>query len=190
MLTPCMSSPLSALFPDFPSGAVSLPLNVFTHNKMSPLCVSVKDSTEHEGDSFPCSREDVLCWFLAGIVSEEALLSFSMFLYLMCHFFSRAYFKIFSLSLVWFPSVVLFCLVFYFLFITLPESACLLFLTIRGKYFLPTFITLSSRSSPTCIWVFGSLGQMIVSFLGFLCGISLLCCRFSLVSIVLSPSQS
>lgn len=159
MLTPCMSSPLSALFPDFPSGAVSLPLNVFTHNKMSPLCVSVKDSTEHEGDSFPCSREDVLCWFLAGIVSEEALLSFSMFLYLMCHFFSRAYFKIFSLSLVWFPSVVLFCLVFYFLFITLPESACLLFLTIRGKYFLPTFLSFFLPGVRR--HAFGSLGHWV-----------------------------
>lgn len=191
MLTPCMSSPLSALFPDFPSGAVSLPLNVFTHNKMSPLCVSVKDSTEHEGDSFPCSREDVLCWFLAGIVSEEALLSFSMFLYLMCHFFFKSLFQDFLFIF----SVVSFCCFVLFSFLFFVHHASWICLSVVFNYTGEIFFAhlsffLSSRSSPTCIWVFGSLGQMIVSFLGFLCGISLLCCRFSLVSIVLSPSQS
>lgn len=60
----CMSSPLSELFLEFLSGAVSFLPNVFTHNIMSRLCMSVRVSTEHEGDSFPSSREDFSLVFL------------------------------------------------------------------------------------------------------------------------------
>lgn len=61
------------------------------------------------------------------------MLSFPTFLYLMCHFFSRAHFKIFLFTF----SVVsfCFCFFFYFVFIILTESACVLFLVALGKHF-------------------------------------------------------
>lgn len=59
-----ISLSLPELFPELLSGALSLLPNVFVHNEMSQLRMSVKVSTEREGDSFPSvgKRFSVVFW--------------------------------------------------------------------------------------------------------------------------------
>lgn len=115
---------LPELFPELLSGALSLLLNVFAHNEISQLRVSVKSLHRMRGWQFPLSREEVLCCFLAGIVPKEALLSFPMVFYLMRHFFFKSLFQDFPF--IFSVASFRFFVLFRFLFcVHRPESACL-----------------------------------------------------------------